>query len=386
MRPVDLVLVLAAGISAPAQSRLHVPLQHPDLASAVAAARDGDTIELAPGMHAVGGLRIAGSLHIIGPGAHLIGGLQGEPLTLAIPAGKELTLAGLGLSHPFLGTALALEVAQCRGRVTLLDCSGLASIRIADNSQVLLGRCTVLGRPTSAAAGSPGRLALDVSGSTVVLDRCSFTGSGANHETSTSASRAARIVGADVRCVDTTFRGGDAAVRFGVPTLPGAGAVLASASTLRMTGPGSALVAGSFATEPDLAMSSGELHLEPWMSPVVHLGSTATLVREFRPRVDATRVAAGQVATLSLQSLPGTFGALVVGFPGDRFGLHGVVGDAWMDATTLCVPVAGVQSQGIAWTTTVPPAWPLPVQVRWQGVVLDGGAFILTDPGAALLQ
>jgi hypothetical protein len=81
----------------------------------------------------------------------------------------------------------------------------------------------------------------------------------------------------------------------------------------------------------------------------------------------------------------GTFGALLVGFPADRFVVPGFVGDAWIEPTTLCVAALGVQGGALAWNAAVPATWPLPVQFRWQGAVFDAGTVTLTDPGAALL-
>lgn len=380
------VVLLCTGASVGAQTRWLVPQQLPTLAAAVAAATDGDVIELQAGIHLVGGLRIGKGLTIVGSGAAIWGGQSGEPLTLAIPAGQELTLQGVALSHPFLYWGVALVLEQCLGRVTILDCSGVGTIQITGCDQVLLGGCTVRGARTSSLEGSPAHAALRVSASTVVLDRCAFIGPGANYETSTAANLGATVIGADVRCIDTLFRGGDAAVRLGVPALPGVAAVQTTASRLRLTGPVATASAGAFAGVPALVVTGGQLSIEPGQVATMTLAGGATLVRETRPRVLAVDVVPGRQATLMLVASSGAFGALAVSFPGDRVAVPGAVGDLWLDAVAMCVPTAGALTGALAWSVAVPAGWQLPVQVRWQGAILNAGGLTLTDPGAALLR
>jgi hypothetical protein len=152
-----------------------------------------------------------------------------------------------------------------------------------------------------------------------------------------------------------------------------------------MTGAATVVAAGTFAPDPDVVMTSGQLVLEPWMNPTTTLSGTV-LLREVRPTVLATNVAAGQTASLLLQSPIGTFGILAVGFPGDRTIVPGFGGDVWLDPATLCVAAFGVQNGALGWTTLVPALWPLPVQFRWQGAVIDAGVATFTDPGAAVID
>src|SRR5262245_20159640 len=101
-----------AAAALPAQQRLLVPSQYSTLAAAVAAANDGDTIELASGVRDMGGITITKTLNIIGTGSVLAG-----YMTIAIPSGKALSMIGCSIGDALL--VADLFVTNSAGRVTI---------------------------------------------------------------------------------------------------------------------------------------------------------------------------------------------------------------------------------------------------------------------------
>lgn len=216
-----------------------------------------------------------------------------------------------------------------------------------------------------------------------MIDSCSFAGF-RGLEDVYRPSLAASFANSDVRCRNTTFRGGNGLVWQG-NTNRGREAIEATLCSLRLQ-VGTVVDTGALGTAPPLLLNGGVTIIDPGVNATWTANGNAVVTRVALPVVSATGLSAGGVATIDLHSPEGTLGALMFGFPADRQLVAGVAGDAWLDAATLCVPVAGVQNGVLRWTTAVPAIWPWPVEVRWQGLVLDQGLLWLTDPGAAVLR
>lgn len=373
--------VLAACLAAPLapQQRLLVPAQYATLAAAADAASDGDTIELAPGVQSTGNATIVESLHIVGIGTTLNGNL-----TLSIPAGRWLTMSGcrLGETRPPLVSVIGrvhLHLDRCAGRVTIGDAlPGFGTITISDSSQVLLHDIGLNDNVTY--SSEP---ALTIRRSTVVLDRCHFTG----HRSLENVYRgtlAALLTDADVRCRNSTFVGGNGQVWF-FSTNPGRNAIHATSSILRLE-QGVAVATGYLGTDPPLTLDGGLAVLDPSVTAGHVALNGAVVHRAAMPIVVGQGVVGGGNGRLDLHSPVGTIGALLVGFPADRWTVPGVAGDAWLDPATMGVVALGIQNGSLSWTSAIPAAWPRPTEFRWHGLVLDGGVVTLTSPGAAVLR
>jgi hypothetical protein len=327
-------------------------------------------------VQSTGNATINRSLDIVGSNSVLSGAL-----TLSIPAGKALTMSGCGLGQPWwLGLAtITLQVTACAGRVTLCDAPpGYGTISIQDSSQVLLRNIGIEDNINWAPD-----TALTIGNSTVVLDHCTFSGFH-SLEDQYAGRIAVSLANAHVRCSYTNFHGGDGMV-WQFSSSRGASAIVASNCTLWLS-EGTSVTAGALAIDPALVLNGGVTIMDPALTPTVSTVGGAVVLAAATPVVIGSNVAAGQLATMTLHSLPGTLGALLVGFPADRRLVPGIAGDAWLDPTTMCVPVLGVQNGSLTWTTPVPANWPWPTQFRWQGLVLENGALGLTGPGAALLR
>src|SRR5262249_49777605 len=90
---------------------------------------------------------------------------------------------------------------------------------------------------------------------------------------------------------------------------------------------------------------------------------------------------------LQLRSPVGTFGAVVVGIPGDRTSIAGI-GELWLATNHFCIGVLGTQTAaGSSWAVAVPAAAAFDgAQFRWQALVCDGAAVALSPPGGAVLR
>jgi hypothetical protein len=368
---------LALAIAARAQNRLLVPSQYPDLAAAVAAAQDGDTIELASGQQNTGSAVITKTLNIVGTNSILNG-----TLTITIPAGKALTMSGCspGTSRSFPGAVVDLRVTRSMGRVTLAEGQlGWGSLRIVDSAQVLL-RNFSFDNSNATLTSQP----VLVQNSDVSLDACILHGFGAAVGGGL-ALHAMELVDSRVSIASSTVVGGNGYILPG-SSAPGAGALLATNSILRC-GRGVTLQAGSNSPEAALTLDRGLTILDPLVQPTIATTGGAIVAHLSTPEVFAADVIPGRTVTFTLLSPNGTLCALLVSVPADRTPVPGVLGDLWLDPHTMCVARLGVQSGGtFTWTIHVPPSWPLPAEFRWQGLVLDNGTLTLTDPGAALLH
>src|SRR5262245_42255708 len=179
-----------------------------DLATAVAAAQDGDIIRITgPVGLLLAPPRIDKSLRILGQGSVLTGAMQ-----VSIAAGKEFTLQGCGLGSAtlFFGWELALQIIGCAGRVTIADgipagdVAGQCELRIEDSPQVIVSNCRA-GLSLISRLGPTCR----VSRSTVAFEHCRFDGRQANTESLQNATEGLLLTDARCSAVDTEVHGGN---------------------------------------------------------------------------------------------------------------------------------------------------------------------------------
>jgi len=372
-----LAAVLGLSAMAVAQNTLIVdpgnPAAYATLTSAVAAAQDGDIIRITPSVALIDAPPLIDkSLRIIGQGAALRGAMQ-----VSIPAGKEFTLQGCSLGLPvFLAFPVLATFADCAGRVTLIDCpGGFCRVLIRDCAQVLLSGCGMLGDE------APG---LEVVRSTVSLERCTLLGQDGSYELSYAAREGLLLSSAQVQCVDCVIHGGNQGLHLG-GNVPGTLAVGASLSTLTIAGPATSIASGVGFTGVPIVLNASTLTLAPEVN-AAWTGGTVTV--QAVPTILANNMALGQTGTLQLRSPAGTFGAILVGQPGDRATLPGV-GDFWLDPHATCTAVLGIQgtANNLTWTIAIPNAAAFAAsQFRWQGVSFDGVALHASPPGATMLR
>lgn len=364
------------------------PGAHQDLASAVLAAVDGDTIEIvAPsGVSVSASTTITKSLTVVGNGAALNG-----TLVVSTPAGKEFTLRGcmLGSMPPYTYAGLDLQILGSAGRVTVADCRpstpptgsysdfALGLITITDSTQVLVSNSGVQA-PFSFTVQPP---PVTVLRSNVVFERSEFRGSHAIYEFFRMPSFGLEVRDSACSFVDMTVRGGAQDPR----GLAGAAAIFAVNSTLSIRGPGTRMLHG---TPSFMAVyrSTSPLQIEPGL--VATTEGTPTAVVTPLPSLLATRAVRGQLTSLTLRAPVGYLGAIAISQPGDRTPLSGA-GDLWIDPVAPCFVVgrSGVQSAApLTWNLAVPND-PLlfGLQFRAQAVTFDGSAWQLTPPSVLIV-
>jgi len=182
----------------PAQQRLLVPSQYPTLAAAVAAANDGDTVELATGAQNTGGATITKTLNIVGTNTTLYG-----TLTITIPAGKALSMSGCTCGFA------DLRVMFSAGRVTLADGPhGWGNLTIVNSAQVLLRN---FGFDTPIAILSTSHPGF-VQNSNVSIDNCVFRGFAVLAGTYNGATHALELVNSNVNIANSSLFGGMATI------------------------------------------------------------------------------------------------------------------------------------------------------------------------------
>jgi len=345
-----------------------------DLASAVAAAQDGDTIRItgAPQLMAAAPL-IDKSLRILGQGAQLSG-----PMQISIAAGKELTMQGVSFGTLVFNSVpyfpLSLTLTNCQGRVTIADggAFGFGQIVIQDCDQVLLARLNILGDEAPAAS---------VTRSTVVIDHCVLHGQDGNYETAYVAREGLLAAQSTCAIVDCVVQGGNHWTTLS-GTVPGTKAIGATSSALTIAGL-TQVAAGSLYTGPAIGLASSQLTIEPQISTTWNGAANVQAV----PSLLATGWSLGQTGTVRLRAPVGLFSIIVFGFPGDRANVPGV-GDAWLDPASAHTVAIGVQTAaGLAWTKPVPnvPSFD-GMHVRWQAITYDGTSFQLSPPVVAILR
>jgi hypothetical protein len=355
------------------------PTALPTLAAGVAAAADGDTIMIRHAQEViVGPILLTKSLRIIGNtasgGAPLLAFFFGG-LDIQIAAGKELVFANctvtIWLTAPL--PPASVNISNSAGRVVLQDLTGFVGMTIAQSNQVLLSRVDLT-------AAAP----IMITNSVVALDHCSLRGRNGDFEHGAFSAQAMQLDFATVHGMDTTIRGGDAAMVLGYPepSYPGTHALTANSSVLTLSGAGSSVASGSLFTGPPIQSSLSSFVFHPGPQPAI--GGTSTVTTRFLPTVTALGFASGSNAQLAVVAPPGALTTLLFGVPGDRLAIPGVSGDLWIDPQEYCIPAIGVG--GAVWVVTVPPS---PVlfgkAYRWQGLVLSQG-LELGGPGSALLR
>jgi len=377
-----LAAMFGLGAAAIAQNTLLVdpsnPAAYATLTSAVAAAQDGDIIRIAASAVLIDAPPLIDkALRIIGQGSALRGAMQ-----VSIPAGKEFTLQGCSLGLPaFHAFPTIATFADCAGRVTLIDCAppgwgyGFGTLRIRDCAQVLLSGCGMLGDE------APG---LEVLRSTVSLERCTLLGQDGDYEQSYAAREGLLLSSAQVQCVDCAIHGGNQGVRLG-GVVPGTLAVACSLSSLTIAGPATSIASGTGYAGVPIALNASTMTLAP---EVIAAWTGGTVTVQAVPTILPTNMVLGQTGTLQLRSPSGTFGAILVGQPGDRATLPGV-GDFWLDPHATCTAVLGIQgtANNLTWTIAIPNAAAFAAsQFRWQGVTFDGVTLRASPPGATMLR